>query len=717
MLLNLNKTAIATHCALFFATLPSFYSIADPLKNPPSNDTSLERMIVTGSRSVERIEGVPSSVTLINKKMLEQDRLMTSELQNLLAFRVPGLAPSTGTSSNSGQTLRGRKALVMIDGVPQSTPLRNGQLGISSIDVGVIERIEVIKGATSIYGNGASGGIINYITKQASNNKAQVQIDASSKFSAVKFDNSSGYRFNGSVNGTLKNVSYVLSSITAETGLERDAEGDIIGLKYGLSEMKSQNLFTKLGYTFDNDKYLQLTYNYYEAQQDTDLIDVVGSVNSGIKTYAVKNITGIEKKGVPQGPRGNHNLMLKYTDDEVFSHTQLTIDGYMQKIENMFFFSTALANPSEGYQGGQSFIKSEKKGLRANLTTQFDWDNIEATFIYGTDALNDVSSQPLADGRIWVPEMDMRNLAAYLQTKLVINDDWILKAGIRQDSIHVNVDDYQTIKVCRTPVKCSIPMDVKGGEINDKSTTYNIGLRYNIHDSFSPFVSFSQGSDISDLGDLLRLATVNDITLIRTEASIVDNYEIGASGQINDLGYEIAAYRSTSELGTSNEYNEVTGVYQPVRAPQKIWGYEAQLNYQLLNNVKTGLSYSWMEGKDTDKDTYLENRIISAPKFTAFVNWQPLDEANIAINYMHVGKRKRFEPIDGNYIGTQGPVNSYNLINLSASYQLNNWQLSLGIENLLNEDYFSARSQAYTFDGYNTKGLGTTVNLGIKVSF
>lgn len=116
-------------------------------------------------------------------------------------------------------------------------------------------------------------------------------------------------------------------------------------------------------------------------------------------------------------------------------------------------------------------------------------------------------------------------------------------------------------------------MDVKGGEINDKSTTYNIGLRYNIHDSFSPFVSFSQGSDISDLGDLLRLATVNDITLIRTEASIVDNYEIGASGQINDLGYEIAAYRSTSELGTSNEYNEVTGVYQPVRAPQKsgVW--------------------------------------------------------------------------------------------------------------------------------------------------
>ena len=55
----------------------------------------------------------------------------------------------------------------MIDGVPQSTPLRNGSLGIKTLDASAIARIEVIKGATSIYGNGVAGGIINYITKQA----------------------------------------------------------------------------------------------------------------------------------------------------------------------------------------------------------------------------------------------------------------------------------------------------------------------------------------------------------------------------------------------------------------------------------------------------------------------------------------------------------------------------------------------------------------------
>ncbi|WP_434927398.1 TonB-dependent receptor [Shewanella sp. HL-SH2] len=714
MLFTPSKLATSTRWALCLMSLSSASAIADEAQ---TSNKSMERMIITGSRAVERIDEVPSSVTLINQQTLAQDMQVTSELQNLLAFRVPGLAPSTGTSSNSGQTLRGRAALVMIDGVPQSTPLRNGQLGISSIDPGAIERIEVIKGATSIYGNGASGGIINYITKRTGADKANINLSASTKFSAVKLADSAGVRLDTSIDGTLDDFSYVLSAISEKTGLERDAEGDVIGLIYGLSETQSNNLFTKLAYQLDDDKSVQLTYNYYEAQQDADLIDVIGSVNSGVKTYAIHNTQGIAKPGVPQGPRGNHNLMLKYVDQDIFYNTQLTLDGYLQTIENMFFYSASLANPSEGYDGGQSLIKSEKTGLRVNLATAADWEHVAATFIYGIDALQDVSSQPLEDGRIWVPEMDMYNLAAYLQTKFIIADDWIIKAGVRQDSVDLAVDNYQTLKLCSTPSTCSVPFDVKGGDLTYDSTTYNLGLRYNLTPQFSPFVSFSQGADISDLGRLLRAATVNDINLVQTQASVVDNYEIGLSGQLNDLSYEVAAYKSESELGTSNKFDPVTGVYMPVRAPQKIWGYEAQLDYQILDNLSSGMSYSWVEGKDTDADVYLDGGIIAAPKFTAYLNWQPFQQASIGLNYMYVGDRKRFEQVNGAYVGAQGPIEHYNVVNLSSSYQIDSWQLSLGIENLLNEDYFSARSQAYTYNGYNTKSLGTTVNLGVKANF
>ncbi|MCV5264136.1 TonB-dependent receptor plug domain-containing protein, partial [Escherichia coli] len=72
----------------------------------------------------------------------------------------------TGGRTNYGQNLRGRAMLVMIDGVSlQSSRPISRQL--DAIDPFNIERIEVLSGATSIYGAGATGGVINIITKKA----------------------------------------------------------------------------------------------------------------------------------------------------------------------------------------------------------------------------------------------------------------------------------------------------------------------------------------------------------------------------------------------------------------------------------------------------------------------------------------------------------------------------------------------------------------------
>lgn len=329
---------------------------------------------------------------------------------------VPGMAPSTNSSSNTGQTLRGRAPLVMIDGVPQSTPLRNGSLGIRTLDPSVIERIEVIKGATSVYGNGAAGGVINYITKKPTTaDDFSAELDVSTRFSAVKADETLGARIEGSVSGRANKFSYLATISYEENGVQRDAEGDILGLQYGLSDVQTHNYFTKLGYDFDADKALAFTYNYYKSQQKTDLGDVFGNVNSGDKSYAIHVPPAQQKQGRPQGPSGNTNAMLKYTDNAIFAHTALTLDLYAQDIENVFFFSPNLANPDEGYEGGQSIIASQKQGLRATLNTLIDFDNTEATFIYGIDALQDTTSQPLVDGREWVPEMDMSNLAGFFK--------------------------------------------------------------------------------------------------------------------------------------------------------------------------------------------------------------------------------------------------------------------------------------------------------------
>ena len=698
----------------------SSQAFADDAINKKLTAEEMEHVVVSGSRVFESIDEVPASVTIISQKQIEEHLKVNPELQSLLAQMVPGLAPDTGSSSNTGQSLRGRAPLVMIDGVPQSTPLRNGSLGVKTLDPSAIARIEVIKGATSVYGNGASGGIINYITKQAtSDGQPEGEISLSSRFSAVKLEESAGARVSAAVNGRADKISYLFTASYEENGVQRDAEGDILGLQYGLSDAVTENYFTKLGYDFDDEKQLQFSYNYFSSQQKTDLGDVVGNLNDGEKTYAIHVPKELQKQGKPQGPDGNENITLKYTDYALFTNTQMTLDLYMQDIENVFFFSTNLANPDEGYEGGQSIIRSEKKGARATFNTLVDFDNVEATFIYGLDALNDVTSQPLVDGRVWVPEMDMESLAGFLQTKWVIDNDLVIKAGVRQESIDLTVDDYNTLKLCRSETQCSVPLSVKGDTIDYDATTYNVGVKYNLLEAFSPFANYSQGSDISDIGRLLRSATVNDIGLIQTEASIIDNYEIGFTSQFDDLRFEFAAYRSTSEFGTTNSFNEVTGVYEPVRAPQEIWGYETLVDYKINPTLKLVATYSYVEGKNTEDDIYLGSRQISPPKGTANLNWQPNDELSLTVSYLYVGSRKRFEPnADGDYVGDQGPISSYNLFNLSGRYNFSeNWQAFMGVENLFNNDYYPARAQSYTYGGYNIKGLGTTVTLGTTYSF
>jgi iron complex outermembrane receptor protein len=678
----------------------------------------MERIIVSGSRIAESLNEVPASVTIISQKELQDQLKVSSDIQSLLSMYVPGLSASSGTSSNFAQTLRGRAALVMIDGVPQSTPLRNGAVGMRSLDPNVIERIEVIKGATSIYGNGAAGGIINYITKKPNTDrKLNLDVSLSSRFSAVDFDKSTGMELTVTGNGELGDFSYVAHTTLAENGVLKDADGDALGTQYGLSEAKIQNYFTKLGYQFDTDKRLVFTYNYYESQQNSDWVDVIGDINKGEKTYAIKDATKTPKLASPQGPRGNHNAILKYTDNEIFTNTELAVDLYQQSIENVFFYSSVLANPDLGLTGGQSLIKSEKKGLRGTLNSQLSWDNIEASFIYGIDLLEDVSSQPMVDGRIWVPEMEMNNIAGFVQSKWTFNDNFIVKAGLRYDNIDISVNDYETLKLCRSETQCSVPMQVTGGNIDFNATTYNIAFRYNAFEKFSPYISYSEGANIPDLGSLLRRATVSDIALIQTQAAIIDNVELGFVSYFDDLRFELSTYISNSDLGSSNVFDENTGVYHTIRAPQEIWGYEGTLNYSFTNSLDLAATYSYVEGKHTDTKIYIGGRQISAPKGTLAFNWSPTEQAKLSLSYLYVGDRKRFSKnTEGNYTGDEGAIDGYNIVNASGSYDFGTWSIYAGIENLFNQDYFPARSQALTYKAFNVKGLGTTVNLGVRVS-
>lgn len=679
--------------------------------------TQLTEVIVSAGRNRETIDEVPSSVTIIGLRTMQQNINITTNLGDILENRVPGLAPSTGLSSNFGQTLRGRSLLIMVDGVPQSTPLRNGAMDIRALDPAVVERVEVVKGATAIYGNGAAGGLINYLTRNPRTTKwINSQTSLSNTGSLVKRSNSLGSRLSQMFYGDKGRFSYVLSGVYEQTGEHKDADGDVLPPVYGLGETDSYNAFAKLGYDLSANHKVQASYNFFSSRQTTNYLTVNGDYKAGKKTMARLG----EAVGVPQGVKGNHNLAIQFTGNTNIANTRYDADIYYQSVDNIFFYSETFVD------GGISRILSKKNGARLVLNTPLLLKNIEANFTYGMDVQRDVTSQPLVDGRIWVPEMDMLNLAPFIQTKFTFFDKLVLKGGIRYEKIDIGVEDYATLPTRNTVTGVVSPsMNVKGGALNYNALVSNIGLRYNLSEYFSPYVSFSQGFSVSDVGLVLRAARVNDIAKINTEAVIVDNYEAGFVSKFRKFRFEATGYISKSSLGANSVYQN--GIFVVVRTPERIYGYELNAEMQVTKNIQAGIAYSYVEGKldadndgkyNGDKDEYLPGQRISAPKLTGHIDYAVLPgKFNVLLQYTGIMSRDRFaRNSSGSYDPYKAPVTGYNLLNASVAYNFNeSTSLNLGLENIFNEDYFTARSQYGAFNDSYTKGKGASYRVSLNV--
>ncbi|MGV3504497.1 MAG: TonB-dependent receptor [Adhaeribacter sp.] len=677
----------------------------------------LSEVIVTSRRRNERKENLTASIAQISPQTIQELQTVSNNAADILAVSVPGLAISSGTSSNWGQSLRGRQVLVLVDGVPQSTPLRNGSMDIRVIDPYAIERIEVIKGATSIYGNGAAGGIINYITKSNTGaKKFSSKTELATTGSVVNSSGSLGARGYQSFYGRAGKFDYVVSGSYEQTGQMKDADGDITGAIYSLSNNQIYNGFAKAGYNFSEKQRLQFSYNYFGSREQGDLKEILGSIREGRKTISVPG----EVTGSAPGTRWNHTGLLKYTYDDLFAGHSLNVSAYKQDISTVFFYS----NQFEG--GGQSTIQSVKRGLRLDLSLPFAFTNaLNGNVAYGVDILKDVTSQPLLDGRTWVPEMNLNSTAPFLQAQATLFDHLVYNGGLRFESMDISVEDYTTLKPYNAQSQTfGTSIDVKGGNIGYNNLVFNSGLKFNKFNFFKPYVNFSQGFSVADLGLVLRAARVTDIANIQTEAVIVNNYEAGFASENKLFRFEAAAYISQSDLGSS--FQEVNGFYTTIRSPERVHGFELAADAYAAENVSLGASYTYVEGKrdgnnnDTfsdAQDTYLGGERIAPPKYTAYVKYNPLQHLHFRLDYIGSGARNRFEKAaNGLYKTYEGKVSAYNLFNVSASYRMSSsTTLKAGIENLLNADYFPTRAQWLMFDQYYSKGKGTSFTLGLTV--
>lgn len=234
-------------------------------------DESID-LLVTATRTAEEQADVDRSFTVIDREKIESQTNLTRDLGDILGREVPGLAPGNQSLSEFGQTLRGRNQLVLIDGVPQSSS-RNAFRNLRTIDPGVIERIEIVRGPTALYGDGATGGIINIITQTGEGEPSfPFEVGFGGSLSNLETDSFTGIAQIG-VSAKQNNFDYRFNAAYNRIGALYDGDGDRIppdlqSTQGSLAETNNVNLFGKVGYEIGEHR-LELTTNYYRTHLDS----------------------------------------------------------------------------------------------------------------------------------------------------------------------------------------------------------------------------------------------------------------------------------------------------------------------------------------------------------------------------------------------------------------------------------------------------------------
>jgi len=691
-------------------------------------------IVVTASRTEEEVTNVPRSVTVIDREEIEQQTRLSRNLTDILGFTVPGLSPSNQNINLFGQTLRGRGVSVLIDGVPQTTNLQTFNRDLRTIDPSAIERIEVIRGPSATYGSQGTGGVINIITRRPSEEGLTSQTYAGVNTSLTNSEDSFGYDLQHLISAREDNFDVTASFSIATTGAFYDAEGDRIPLfELGGDSSTTLNGLLKFGVDLTPEQRLQLTFNHFDDRQDPDVISdpLVDELPGTQKARAIE-VGDLEFIDTP-GP-GNRNTVvnLAYNNDNILG-SELQGQIYYRNNVNLsvpqdtrpfvpFFPEDLGVIRSQG--------NSEQLGGRLQIETPFN-EQKTVSLLWGADYVNEDSKQPFdiidiagydaSRGRVnrkigertFVPPYEVDSLGLFAQLQASIGDRFEVSGGVRHERIALNVDDYTTFR----------DQFVPGGERDFSATVFNVGAVYNTSEEISLFANFSQGFGLPDFGLILRdpptgFTNIED-SVRDLSPQKVNNYEIGIRGNWSTVQASLAAFYNTSDLGLS--FNTLEGGFLDlVRAPERIYGLEATIDWQATERLRLGSTLSLIEGEsDEDEDgdyLALTSSRIPPLKLTAYVENETLPGWTNRLQALFVGDRDRAFEADVDL----GPIDSYITVDYISSIRLGPGSLQIGIENLFNNQYFPIQSQLSAGAGgdtFNYAARGRTLRVGYSVTW
>ncbi|MDP1581701.1 MAG: TonB-dependent receptor [Candidatus Didemnitutus sp.] len=670
--------------------------------------------VTTGYRSPKAIDQIPGAIKLITTAEIAGTQMLTDDATAVLSRIVPGYAPATQAMNNTGETLRGRVALRLFDGISQTTPLREGSRNGTFTDMDVVGRIEVINGPSASEGIGAVGGIINYISKSPEKEGSEAVLR--SKFSGQGEDDSINWRVGFNYFHKAGNKDLVVGTSFSDRGISYDANGRRQGMSQSgsIHDSESQNIFIKAGYTFgeNNEQRATLTVSRFHIEGKGNYVFEFGDRALGIPDSA--------RRGKPLNAKTEFNDFNQYA--LAYNHANLlggSLNVQIYKASQAMRFLTEDGSDRQdpliaplGTLVDQSEINSQKRGLRSSWFHKelFGVAGLEVNL--GFDVLDETAQQKLAlTDRVWVPPMNFTSKAPFVQASYT-RGPVTVSGGVRREDGELQVDDYTTTYFRNR-------VFVRGGTLEYQETIPNAGLIVRLPSNWSVFASYSKGYTLPNVGIPLRNVNVPNKSvagILDLQAVIADNKEAGVTWNGKKASLNASYYKSYSDFGVSLTVDPVTRDFVMQRRPVDLKGWEVSGEFRPNKLFRFNATYSHTKGMTRTTQTGPLTRqmgmaSISPDKLNLSATWKFSDKGSMTLYQDNLFKR------DIN-IGASGEEHTSGLTlhHLTVNYDTQWGYLSLGVENLTNKFYILPWSQIDQFLNYFA-GRGRVVSLSHTLKF
>nr|WP_286775511.1 TonB-dependent siderophore receptor [[Pseudomonas] sp. BICA1-14] len=690
------KTRMATVVRMAVYGLPLLAS-AQLAVAAESARVTLDSMEVVEQRETYKVErtkvatktdtplrNIPQSISVVTDEQI-RDQDMQS-MADVVRY-VPGVQMAQGEGHRDAPILRGNTSTAdfFVDGMRDDVQYLR--------DLYNVDRVEILKGPSGmIFGRGASGGLINRVTKQAN--------WADGHELGLTYGSWQNRRMTGDFNqGVNENVAVRLTALFEDSESFRDdVELERWAINPTATFRLSDATSIEVGYEhFDDDRTVDRGVPSFNGEPlKLDESTFIGSPDD---SYATAKVDALNA-------RISHDF-----SDNVTLVNQTRFADYEKFYQNVFP-SAYLGNDQIRLAAYNNATDRKNLINQTDLTIETSALGMNHTFLVGGELSRQVTENyrqsgsfpggnivTLPNTRVTGPvtfaqsatDADNRSVAKtaaiYLQDQIELNSQWELILGARYDKVKIDLDNYRN-----------------GQELSssDDLVSPRAGLIYKPLDDLSFYVSYSKAY-VPRAGEQLAGLSATTESLDPEE---FENREVGVKWDINErLAATAAVYRLDRTNVAITDPNDNTRSI--LVDGQRVDGFELSLTGNLTDAWQITGGYAYQDSEIKTPGGNNGNHIAQVPRNSVSLWNRYSFNAQWGVGLGAVYQNAVYASADN---AVELP--SFTRVDAAVYYTVNpDLRLQLNVENLLDEEYYaSAHSNNNILPG-SPRAFGVSANM------